>query len=494
MRKILLIVLLLPWICLTGLAQTTVTTRTIETNGSTGMTTTTTTYQNGVVTKVYRNGVLSEIYQNGTPVDVAYYGSLITVNRVTSFDLRNENSLLYRGKFDQYFGIFLSNHRINLEGRFVPASNARTPMNTLTRNEFKHYVAEGRPNLTIDGIESCPSCSGSGRRTGLVGTQISEVACDKCNGRGRFAYTETISLTNTAALPPRPSAQDFINIGIIEAKPISAPEHQEAAPKEMKVQGGLLDLDKIVPKPEAPKAMDAPKAAPTPAPSAPRQNEPEVQLTPMQRFQMTKSKAEAGNSQAQYELALFYLQEPEKPVPLDYFEAYNWMLKASMKNHRMAQYHLGRLYENGFGTEKNLESTVQWRRSAALLGCKQSQKWMGQLYTEIFSGNLKYATIIKPDPSNLIEAYAWNNLGSEIPFPLRQDPKTPGPEELESGLVPLNLRDYNFEKSIPTSAARDRDIIAKNPLFTKKMYDDAKARCITLAKEAEEHLAQNRPK
>ena len=446
---------------------------------------TTTVYRNGYITRVYQNGVLRAVYQDGTAVDWNYYGNLINVRKDVTFDLRNESHPLHAGKFSEYFNAFLNGYKINAAGHFIPSTNARTPANQYTRNEFKHFVAEGRPTLVIESIDRCIRCSGSGHHPSLVNNILTEIQCVNCNGRGHIANTLNVSLTNTGSLPERPTIKDFISIGLVAENRSETSPRQENDSKGKK-SGMLLDLNKIVPPAEAP--------APTPPPVVGKKAAPEIELTVQQRFQMTKGKAEAGNSQAQYELALFYLQEPEKPVPLDYFEAYNWMLKASMKNHRMAQYHLGRLYENGFGTEKNLESTVQWRRSAALLGCKQSQKWMGQLYTEIFSGNPKYAAIIKQDPSNLVEAYAWNNLGSEIPFPPRQDHKTPGPEELESGLVPLNVRDYNFEKSIPTAAARDRDIIARNPLFNKKMYDDAKARCVTLAKEAEEHLAQNRPK
>ena len=451
--------------------------------------TTTRVYRNGLITKVYRNGVLTAVYQDGSAVDWSYYGSLINIKKDLTFDLRNESHPLHAGKFTEYFNAFLNNYKINEMGHFVPATNAGTPANQYTRDEFRHFVAEGRPNLVIESIDRCVRCSGSGHHTSLVDNVFTEVQCVNCNGRGHVATTLNVALTNTGKLPARPTIKDFISIGLIAENPPPSAPSQESETKGKK-SGMLLDLNKIVPTPE----KQQPAPAPMPAPIVEKRNDPEIQLTPMQRFQMTKGKAEAGNSQAQYELALFYLQESEKPVPLDYFEAYNWMLKASMKNHRMAQYHLGRLYENGWGTEKNLESTVQWRRSAALLGCKQSQKWMGQLYTEVFSGNPKYATIIKQDPSNLVEAYAWNNLGSEVPFPPRLDPKTPGPEELATGDIPLNLRDYNSEKSIPTSAARDRDIIARNPIFNKKMYDDAKARCVTLAKEAEEHRAQNRPK
>jgi TPR repeat protein len=255
---------------------------------------------------------------------------------------------------------------------------------------------------------------------------------------------------------------------------ISSPAQTPPGTNEKK-GGMLIDLTKIGLPPEETKL-------------------PEGELTPKQRFDRNKAKAEAGDSQAQYELALAYLQEPDRTVPVDYFEAYSWMVKASMKNHRMAQFHLGRLYENGWGIDKNLESALSWRRSAALHGCKQAQRWMGQTHLEAASGSTRFGNLIKQDPSSMVEAYAWLNLGSVIPFPPRLDPKTPGPEEVASDDPPLNLRDYNFEKNIPTSAARDRDIIARNPSFDKKMSEDAKARCVTLARESETHRAKNRPK
>jgi hypothetical protein len=448
--------------------------------------TTTRVYRNGFITKVYQNGVLSAVYQDGSVVDWNYYGSLISVKKDLNFDLRNESHPLHAGKFTEYFNAFLNNHKINEMGRFTPATNARTPANQYTRDEFKHFVAEGRPTLTIESIDRCVRCSGSGHHPSLVNNILTEIQCVSCNGRGHIANTQNIYLTHTGKLPARPTIKDFISIGLIAENRSEPSPDQEGVAKEKK-SGMLLDFKKIVPPtPEPPKPM-------APVVQTP-EKQPEIELTPMQRFQVTKGKAEAGNSQSQYELALLFMQESEKPVPLDYFEAYNWMLKAATKNHRMAQFHLGRLYENGQGTDKNLEGSISWRRRAALLGCKQAQKWMGQLYLEVFSGNPKFAEFIKKDSTNLIEAYAWFNQGADIPFPPRTDPKTPSAEELASGDNPLNPRDYNFEKSIPTSAARDRDGIARNPEFNKKMYDEAKVRCVSLAKEAAEYRAENRPK
>ena len=252
---------------------------------------------------------------------------------------------------------------------------------------------------------------------------------------------------------------------------------QAPAPAEKK-GGGLLNLKDLLPKPEV----------------AEEKKVDESLLTPVERFPLIKARAEAGNGQAQYELGLLYLQEAEKPVSLDYFEAYNWLLKATMKNHQMAQFYLGRLYENGTGADQSLESALRWRRSAALLGCRQSQVWMGQLHIELFAGNPKYAKLIKQEPANLVEAYAWYDLAAAAPIPARLDPKTPGPEEAARGGFALNLRDYNFERRIPVSAARERDLIARRPEFGKPLYDAAKARCVRLAKEAEEYRAQNRPK
>ena len=44
------------------------------------------------------------------------------------------------------------------------------------------------------------------------------------------------------------------------------------------------------------------------------------------------------------------------------------------------------------------------------------------------------------------------------------------------------------------AAEQDRDGVAKNPSFSKKLSDDAKLRVVTLSKEVREYQKANRPK
>ena len=206
--------------------------------------TTTRVYRNGLITKVYRNGVLTAVYQDGSTVDWSYYGNLINIKKDLNFDLRNETHPLHTGKFSEYFNAFLNNYKINETGHFIPATNAQTPANQYTRDEFRHFVAEGRPSLIIESIDRCVRCSGSGHHTSLVDNVFTEIQCVNCNGRGHVATTLNIALTNSGKLPARPTIKDFISIGLIaETPPPSAP-NQDSATKGTK-GGMLLDPDKI---------------------------------------------------------------------------------------------------------------------------------------------------------------------------------------------------------------------------------------------------------
>lgn len=426
----------------------------------------------GYVYRTWEDGAY-RYYVNGNPIDYAYIGGLKTITSNHVFDLgrigqpgRSENSI----KFGQIWQAFRSQYALNGDGHFVPSETANTPAHKLTLNEFAHYVIESRPTISITFTEKCARCSGKRTRTGLVGTTISEVPCEECNVQGSIVKQENYSLLFSGNPPVRPSLDELIKEGLVAPKkaPIAAAPMPAAAPRQ-----------------------NTPKQ-PVPEPQT---TEParQVELTPEQQFAAAKSKAEAGNAQAQYELGLFYAQDHERVVPLDYFEAFNWTQKAALKNHRLAQRQLGKFYEQGKGTEKNAEETIKWYRSSALLGCKQSQRWMGQIYHSTFQGSKVYEDFIKKDTSNLVEAYAWFMLGAERTIPARPDGKTPTPEELSYGPA-LSSRDYSFESSTQGACDSERDNIAKNPNFTRVVSEQAKARFIALKAEAEEYRKANKPK
>ena len=429
----------------------------------------------GYVSRYYENGVW-RYYVNGSLLDSGYFGNLKTVTSNATFDLGKIGHAGRLIETDQNFALiwktFRESHSLSTGGRFIPANTANTPAHKLALYEFAHYVSESRPSITISSMVMCDRCGGKRMRTGFTPTgAVGVVPCEDCNARGSIAKQDNYALIVTGPLPPRPTLEELIKEGLLQA-----------------------------PAPKAPTPPPAP--TPAPAPAAPKMQapapvrEPEVvvrELTPEDRYRSAKAKAEAGDSQAQYELGLFYSQDYERVVAIDYFEAFAWTQKAAQRNHRMAQRLLAKFHELGRGTDKNLEEAIKWYRSSALLGCKQSQRWMGQMYHTTYQGSKLYEDFIKKDTSNLSEAYAWFLLGAEKSIPIRPDNKTATPEELAFGPA-LVVRDYNFETATQGTSEGERDNVAKNPNFTRAISESAKARFANLQVESQEYRKANKPR
>jgi hypothetical protein len=414
----------------------------------------------GQVTRYYENGAW-RYYVNGSLLDSGYFGNLKTLTSNATFDL-GKIGQFGRIETDQKFALiwqtFRESHSLSTGGRFVPTNRANTPAHKLALYEFAHYVSEARPAVTITSMVMCERCSGRRMRTGIIRSGaisagvIGEVPCEDCNARGSFAKQENYALIVTGPLPQRPTLAELIKEGLVG---VTAPIVKTPTPVVYK--------------------------------------EPEVvrEQTPDARFRSAKAKAEAGDTQAQYELGLFYSQDYERVVAIDYFEAFTWTQKAAHKNHRMAQRLLAKFCEMGRGTDKNLELALKWYRSSALLGSKQSQRWMGQMYYNTFLGSKTYDDFIKKDDSNLSEAYAWFLLGAEKTIPTRSDNKTPTPEELSFGPA-LLIRDYNFETSTQGTSEGERDNVAKNANFTRAISDAGKSRFLSLKDESKEYRDNNK--
>ena len=434
----------------------------------------------GYVTRYYENGVW-RYYVNGSLLDSGYFGNLKTVTKNATFDLGKIGHVGRIIETDQNFALiwktFRESHSLSTGGRFVPANTANTPAHKLALHEFAYYVSESRPAITISSIVMCERCSGKRLRAGITPSgAVGVVPCEDCNARGSIAKQDNYALIVTGPLPPRPTLDELIKEGLVAAPAPKAP---------------------VPPPAPAPAVAKAPTPPPAPKmqPPAPVR-EPEVvvrEQTPEGRFRSAKAKAEAGDAQAQYELGLAYSQDYERVIAIDYFEAFTWTQKAAQKNHRMAQRLLAKFYEQGRGTDKNLESAIKWYRSSALLGCKQSQRWMGQMYHTTFQGSKTYDDFIKKEESNLSEAYAWFLLGAEKTIPTRTDIKTATPEELSFGPA-LLARDYDFETSTQGTCEGERDNVAKNPSFTRAISDSAKARFLSLKDESKEYRNNNKPR
>jgi len=73
-----------------------------------------------------------------------------------------------------------------------------------------------------------------------------------------------------------------------------------------------------------------------------------------------RESAELGDSEAQYEFALYVLEGKE--VPMDPVSAAQWLERSAVQNNPRSQYALGSLYVQGRGVSKNLIEGYKWIR------------------------------------------------------------------------------------------------------------------------------------
>ena len=89
-------------------------------------------------------------------------------------------------------------------------------------------------------------------------------------------------------------------------------------------------------------------------------------------------KAEQGDSQAQYDLAVHYASRGAGQLAAD--EAVHWLRQAAEQGHVEAQSDLGLLYLRGLGVPRDSAEAAQWLRRAAEQGHVLSQADLGRLY------------------------------------------------------------------------------------------------------------------
>ncbi len=97
-------------------------------------------------------------------------------------------------------------------------------------------------------------------------------------------------------------------------------------------------------------------------------------------FQLTQSKANQGDADAQFNLGLLYYTGIGTPQDTRY--AIYWYTKAAEQGHVNAQYKLGSLYHDGYGKEvrKDLKLAVYWLTKAAEQGLVNAQYSLGHMY------------------------------------------------------------------------------------------------------------------
>ena len=104
--------------------------------------------------------------------------------------------------------------------------------------------------------------------------------------------------------------------------------------------------------------------------------------------------AEAGNAEAQSNLAWLYLNGAGTDKNDE--KAALWYKKAAQQGNTFAQYNYAKLCDEGIGVELSAQQAVYWYRQAAMQGQANAQYSLAEMYLD--------GVGVEPD---LIRAYAW---------------------------------------------------------------------------------------
>lgn len=114
------------------------------------------------------------------------------------------------------------------------------------------------------------------------------------------------------------------------------------------------------------------------------------------------AKAEAGDANAQFRIAVWHIEGKMGTEEPDTMQAAQWFRRAADQGHRDAQYNLGVLYSAGKGVPKDYPLALKWLRIAAEQNCADSQFLLG-----------KFLARGKAGKAGEIESYRWLELAAE---------------------------------------------------------------------------------
>ena len=118
----------------------------------------------------------------------------------------------------------------------------------------------------------------------------------------------------------------------------------------------------------------------------------------MPQLEETRSRAEKGDAQAQYELGIIYCGGDG--VKKDHREAAKWYRAAAEQGHAGGQNAMGRSYLNGEGVAQDLAEAIKWFRLAAAQGYADAQVCLGSICA------------VRGIPENYEEAKKWYGLAA----------------------------------------------------------------------------------
>jgi hypothetical protein len=107
----------------------------------------------------------------------------------------------------------------------------------------------------------------------------------------------------------------------------------------------------------------------------------EPSSTTAEQMASLRGLAEQGDADAQYGLALCYVECRGRPHSYDdYVEAVRWYRKAADQGHAQAMGALGLMYQEGKGVPRDFVEGARWLRKAADLGDAAAQLNLGASY------------------------------------------------------------------------------------------------------------------
>jgi TPR repeat protein len=142
------------------------------------------------------------------------------------------------------------------------------------------------------------------------------------------------------------------------------------------------------------------------------------------------NRANAGDSNAQYEMAVRYADG--EGVPQNYRDAMAWFAKAAANANEKAQWKLGLGYMKGIGVPQDESTAAEWFKRASNRADIRAQSALSEIY---FSG--------RGVPVDYVRAYTWAKIASGSPGNDNDRLKL-----IRSRMTPSEIEDANRRVSI----------------------------------------------
>ena len=116
--------------------------------------------------------------------------------------------------------------------------------------------------------------------------------------------------------------------------------------------------------------------------------------------------ANQGYAKAQWHLGVEYTQTTSNLVDVDYNQGIKWLTRAAENNSELAPWNLAKIYSSFWSGHRNEKKALFWFKKSALLGSRECQCKVGDMYTEGYGVT-----------ADFIKAYAWLSVSKTNGYP-----------------------------------------------------------------------------